>query len=765
MIILPKNIIFTVYFLFFILSVTKTQDISGVISDNKTGEKIAAAFIKIKELNKTTQSDSLGAFSFTNIPEGNYTMLASFIGYKYYLSKFRVGSENLILNINLIREPIEISSVKITGMRLNGSTDSIPARINSISNTFINSYPYISSDDVLNALPGIYAARDYGIFYKSGNIGMRGLNRNVHNLLLIDGIPFSLISGGAANWNRISPISIEKIVVSRGPGSYLYGGNAMGGIINIITKKPDKDFSALIRSFYGTYNTYGGAFNLMGKPAFTKNKFYWKLNGFYRKSDGYNLKKLTERTIYDIDAGLEEYFSGLTIGYSIDSFNLLETEYNYSYDSRSTGYKVYETDGCYNNYKTHLIRTRYNGSFGGFKTELNIFFKDENYYKQNEGVKKKTGKYTLYNTVNENIDKGLLFNIARKSSLKNKINLGLDLKGAYSTYSDIYHTSTDTVIYKGVLNSYSAFLIDEYSLTKQLNVYASLRMDNSVYDKGEFNVYSPSALSDSLLKYINTFNKSFSYALNPKLGLIYFIKPELKIYLSWSRGFRTSTLSDIYKSGEVDKGFKIPNPKLKPETIDNFETGITISNDFITYESAVYYSLGSDFQYFINTGDSMTTITDTKKAIIKRDNVSKVRIFGIENSITLKLNNSINILANYTFNNSTIKDYIGKGKFTNLNGKFLIETPQHILFAVAFWENRYFSFSIASKYISSQWIDDANTVQLPERLSFDCKIQKKLNKYFNSSITVQNLLDKTFYDSKGLLSPGRFLILEISFLL
>ena len=114
-----------------------------------------------------------------------------------------------------------MNSVIVTATRTEKQITDIPASIGIISSEQIQYLPSITADEILSIIPGINITRHFGIFYKTGDVTMRGLNRNVHTLLLIDGIPESIFDAVATNWNRIKPENIKKIEIIKGQNSSL----------------------------------------------------------------------------------------------------------------------------------------------------------------------------------------------------------------------------------------------------------------------------------------------------------------------------------------------------------------------------------------------------------------------------------------------------------------------------------------------------------------------------------------------------------------
>ena len=109
--------------------------------------------------------------------------------------------------------------------------------------------------------------------------------------MLLDGEPLNQAFAGLVNWNSLNPLDVARIEVARGPFSSLYGGNAMGGVINIITKTP-QEREVTIQSGYGSDNTWN-------EYASYGDKLYNRLSIFasfgYKQSDGYPTSCLVHR--------------------------------------------------------------------------------------------------------------------------------------------------------------------------------------------------------------------------------------------------------------------------------------------------------------------------------------------------------------------------------------------------------------------------------------------------------------------------------------
>jgi iron complex outermembrane receptor protein len=132
----------------------------------------------------------------------------------------------------------DLPELFVTATRTQRTAEEIPARLASIRQPVIDVQPVLTADALLELVPGANIDRPQGIFSKNASITLRGLNGSPRILILVDGVPVSKTDGGGVNWNRMIPENIDRIEALKGPVSAVYGGNAMAGVINVITRQP-----------------------------------------------------------------------------------------------------------------------------------------------------------------------------------------------------------------------------------------------------------------------------------------------------------------------------------------------------------------------------------------------------------------------------------------------------------------------------------------------------------------------------------------------
>jgi iron complex outermembrane receptor protein len=671
-----------------------------------------------------------------------------------------------------VSSSFDLDEVVISATKTENYVRDIPTRINLVSQYRVKALPVQFTDEYLQYLPGVNVSRPFGILSSKSTVTMRGLDGKEQGrvLVLLDGIPINKADGGSVNWNLINTGEIERIEVVKGPGSSIYGGNAMGGSVNVITRKPQKKISGLFGLQYGTYNTIGSRLALSGRAKDSIGKgFYWGINGRYLQSDGYITQSEADQAAnqYIVKSNMKEWCGGVKAGYDFKPNNYIELDLINFNDRQGTGEQVYQPEGNTTDHDTWHFRGKYHGENEHSGWNAALFYFSEDYKKVNEYLK---DDYTLYEVLSERVDLGGIFSYTNSLSGHHQVTAGTDLKQGSVDAQDVYYTSTDIVYNRGKMNTMGIFLQDEMSYFQdRFKVVAALRYDYAHYFDGAFIIETPSGETSFMTSYIDSAQSTYNWnALSPKLSAQYRFKGDNRLYVSYARGFRPSVLDDLCRSGRVRGGFKVANSKLGPETLDNFELGGDVALPFkIMFSGSAYFSLGHDFIYYVNSGDSIDMGFGDRPIYIP-ENITGVNIFGVELELYYDILPGLRLMANYAHAHSEISDYEPGDREgqADLTGKYLIDVPAHMVSLTATWMNRIVNASLAIKYTGKRWVNDQNVYdeivgssQYPAYTTVDAKVWKDF-RHFYLSLTTQNIFDADYYDSKGAVCPGRFVTVE-----
>ena len=750
--------------------------ISGKVLTLPEKRPVAEANISL-ENGSGSISDKNGNFSICSLTGDSVKVTVSYLGFKTrsYTVKLTQG-ENRIPEILLSPEALSMDEVVVTATRPDNMILDTPVRVNLISYRQLNNLPVQNIDEVLKYAPGINYNRPFGIFSTKAIVMMRGLSGKEQGrvLVLLDGVPLNKSDGGSVDWNLVDVNSVQKIEIIKGAGSAVYGGNAMGGTINIITRKPQEKLFVKASLEYGTFNTIGSRLNMGGNKKLKNeaNSIYWLFNTFYKQSDGYISQSGADvlANPYIIKSDMMEVGTNLKTGISLGRNHSIEATINYYNDRRGTGEKVYQPEGNTTDHDSYGITLNYRGKFKSLSISSSVFNLNEDYKKVNEYLK---DDYTWYEVLSTRRDFGWLTSLSQAVGKFHVMTAGFDFKNGSVDAYDRYLTSTDIVYNKGKMTTYALFAQDELSPAGgRFRIVAGLRFDLTHFYNGSFRIQDPSLETVFMTAYQEPVMAEPTWnALSPRISAQYKWTEGSRIYAMYSRGYRPSVLDDLCRSGRIKGGFKIANPALKPEYLNNFETGIDLKPvDKAFFSASAYYSKGRDFQYYVSNGQTID-MGFGERPIFIRANISEVEIYGAETEFRVDILPSLAVFANYSLTHSVILGYtkIAGNDTIDLAGKNLTDVPAHIFSCGANWNSRIVNAGLNLHYSGPMYINDQNTLdeillsdKYPGFSTVDFKIWKPFKKHYKVSVNIQNLFDTKFYDSKYAVCPGRFITAEFS---
>jgi outer membrane receptor for ferrienterochelin and colicins len=254
------------------------SDLSGkVISE--TGGVIADAHIYLSET-KWAVSNLNGDFFIESIPNGEYTIKVSRIGYLEKSISVNIGSDtDQQITIRLKEKVYEDSPVVVTASRTRKELEDVSVPITVIEQQEIAMSGNLRLSDVLEEQVGLNLVSDHGT-----GIQVQGFDPD-YTLILIDNQPVIGRTAGTLDLTRLAVGDIKQIEMVKGPSSALWGSDALAGVINIITEKGSRPLNWDVTGRYGTHNTYDASSNL----TFKKNNLNGKMFLNTNSSDGYDL--------------------------------------------------------------------------------------------------------------------------------------------------------------------------------------------------------------------------------------------------------------------------------------------------------------------------------------------------------------------------------------------------------------------------------------------------------------------------------------------
>lgn len=234
-------------------AVPKGNVISGHVIEDETEENVAFATVLIVETGEGTVSNEEGRFEFRNLPAGKYNVRVSAVGYKTVTKEITVSREYAsIVHFRLKIDNVAIDEVVVSANRNETNRKDAPVVV-SVASTKL--FDAVNSLDLAKSLNYITGLRVENNCQNCGfpQVRINGLE-GPYSQVLINSRPVVSALSGVYGLEQIPVNMIERVEVVRGGGSALFGANAVGGTVNIITKDPSSDSFSLTSNMA----TYGG---------------------------------------------------------------------------------------------------------------------------------------------------------------------------------------------------------------------------------------------------------------------------------------------------------------------------------------------------------------------------------------------------------------------------------------------------------------------------------------------------------------------------
>lgn len=214
----------------------QTGAVMGRVTD-QYGNPVEMASVSLPKLKMGTSVDSLGYYRIAGVPNGHYRIQSTFVGYKLWSGHIDVNdSVAVIKDIVLQASNASLNEVVVSGTMKEVSRLESPVPVEVYTSKFFRANPTPSVFDALQNINGVRPQLNCNVC-STGDIHINGLE-GPYTMILIDGMP--IVSGLSTVYglSGIPQSLIERVEIVKGPASTLYGSEAVGGLINIITKNP-----------------------------------------------------------------------------------------------------------------------------------------------------------------------------------------------------------------------------------------------------------------------------------------------------------------------------------------------------------------------------------------------------------------------------------------------------------------------------------------------------------------------------------------------
>ncbi|QDF28086.1 TonB-dependent receptor domain-containing protein [Halarcobacter anaerophilus] len=539
-----------------------------------------------------------------------------------------------------------------------------PASISVITAEELQKKSYTDVIDAVKNIPGVYVSGGGA----SQDITIRGMSAT-YTLYLVDGRPIS--SGRSINTNgtdggktgaNLPPIDmIERIEIIRGPMSSLYGSEAMGGVINIITKKAADKWSGSITTEYAksgsgndinndSYNT-----SLFLSGPIIKDKLSLSINGAFQGTDESDLVQGSKSSSSEPEVKKRKI--GTELSWKVDEQNNIKLGYDFTRQEYTTtpGKSIAETaSGSYNAQDKDVYVISHQGNYNDFL--INTYYQ----YDKTAKIQSDTKKEDLH-----------ILNTQATYFYKNHV----------ITFGGQYKEEEFTDETNGLLSSNIEGAVESVD-----------RWIGALFIEDEWSMFKDFALTTGI-RYND--DELFGGELSPRIYGVYHATDNLTIKGGVSTGYRQPTLSDAtegFGRGTGGGGSPAPHPRaliignedLEPEKSVSYEIGVNYYDDDLGLNSSLmvfqtdYKDKIAEDRYCDNGGDRNDPSTwgcsyggNNFLFLSTKKNIDKAQIRGVEISLDYEVTPTVTLNSSYTYTKSEQKS----GDF---EGEPLNKMPKHM---------------------------------------------------------------------------------------
>ena len=242
---------------------TSDANVYGHILDAKSSQHIPYVVISLKGTTYATGADATGHYYMKNLPEGTYTLVAEAIGYKTVEKSVKlVNNKNVEVNFTMQEEALSMNDVVVSATRNETNKKNTATIVNVASAKLFENTASSNLAESMAFQPGLRVENTCG---NCGAVQLRinGLEGQ-YSQVLLDSNPIFSSLAGVYGLEQLPVAMIERVEVIRGGGSALFGSNAIGGVVNIITKEPLRNSLSLANTtnlIEGTTAEFNTSFN------------------------------------------------------------------------------------------------------------------------------------------------------------------------------------------------------------------------------------------------------------------------------------------------------------------------------------------------------------------------------------------------------------------------------------------------------------------------------------------------------------------------
>ena len=536
----------------------QTATLRGRVVVAESGEGVARAQVIVRSTQLRTYTGRDGGFEFDLPDVGDHIHLivaaAGFRTVEHPVDP--VAARTSPLTIALERTLFEVPGVTVTANRGNAQPGEAPVSVSVISGD------ELQRRDVTNLNEALPYAQ--GVTFNAGQMDIRGssgIARGVGSrvLMLVDGHRVLGGVGSAIDFGMLPILDVERIEIVKGPHSTLFGTNAMGGVVNIITRPPIDGPRTVVRGYYGVYDTPGEMsfteerLNMQGLQiqharrigsADATVMFGREGSDGFRQNGDLQRWRMRAKTVFGAESlSPLELFLSWKRDDAEEFFTWRSPERPLEVDPTQLGDRIRTTDLVLGMTASPIVNPLLKVQV---RPQLH-HVRSQNHFHDNDDFHRST-RY------------GTDLQVSRFTDGRHSLTTGAE--GSYTRISSNFLEPTPSV------TDVAVYIQDEIEFSERVRGTTGIRIDR----------HSASVVEDDL-------------SLNPKVGIVFRPSERLSLRTSLSRGYRAPSVAEQYSSTTVF-GFRVvPNLELRGESAWAGEVGATVTpTNRLWFDAGLFWS-------------------------------------------------------------------------------------------------------------------------------------------------------------------------------
>lgn len=677
------------------------RQVSGCVTDEKGGT-LPYAHILVKGTAHGTASGPDGKYQL-NIPQpGEYSLLVKYAGFVPFEQRIFLKGDTVV-NFRLKEDALHLNEVTVTATRTPKLLKDAPVITRVITAEEITKINAATVKDLLETeLPGLEFTREMD---GQTAIRMQGMSGK-YVLFLIDGERMAGETLNNIDYNRLNAENIERIEIVKGTASALYGSNAIGGVVNIITKDASKPWSAHVNGYYGSHHEqrYGTTIGLK------KDRIGSLTSVAYKRKDTYLLEDTTGIP-QNIDGGWDLSVNEKLTWKATDRITF--TGKGGFYTRKVDNYQSKVKDR-YRNYNGNL-RMNYLISE---KQTLALSYLIDRYNKYDYYEAKQTDSLNYRNTQH-----------TARAQYDYTFRTGNTLTGGAEFFRDqLMSYQFDGVSY--ATNDYILYAQHDFNVTSAFNLVYGARID---------------------------YYSSFGAHISPNLSLMYKLHP-VTLRTSYSRGFRAPSLKEMHTDwdmGGMGMFIIYGNPDLKPEISDHLTLSAEYSRDRVTFSVIGYYN---------RIRKKIATVFNADRDTSFYVNIDQSKLAGLDASLAVKCPYGFTVKAAYAYVHEDMKQNGVNLSSTRPHSATLGLNYEYSA------KNYQLNIAVNGRFLSRLDTHEANSdhtytaVYYPGYQMWKATLSQRLFRAYMLQLTVDNLFNYKAkrYSGNSPISPGTTYMVGLS---